>query len=111
MLPEFIVAEGMDLSRYMTEDIISPVIRKHLQRQGIPLKQQLNYLNPTMVRFLDTFDTYKIQSTEIQLKYVPVAIGASDAPLESMIGISLEGKSAKDMYVELVLPELNNHRK
>jgi hypothetical protein len=58
-----------------------------------------------MSLFLDTFDAYLINVNETKLKYVPVAVGAPDCPLEEMIGISPK-KSALDLYTDAVLPKL-----
>lgn len=109
-LPEVAISKSSSQVEPAVEDIISPEVRGYLRSNGIPEKNQLEAVNPTMVQFLDTFPTYQTVVNDTSLKYVPVAVGAPDCPLEEMVGISLKGMSAMEMYTELVLPKLSQQR-
>jgi hypothetical protein len=60
------------------KDIVSPDILLALIMRGIPRNQLLAAINPTMERFVNTFETYSIQAEQTVLKYVPVATGAPE---------------------------------
>ena len=109
-LPDQVLFTNAAEEKPTVDDILSPEVRRYLLNQGIPERHQLETVNPTMVRFLETFKTYQALENKTSLKYVPVAVGAPDCPLEDMVGISIEGMSAMDMYESLVTPELNKYR-
>lgn len=108
--PDFMVSEEGLVKAADIKDIVSPDILLALIMRGIPRNQLLAAINPTMERFVNTFETYSIQAEQTVLKYVPVATGAPECPLEEMFGISMEGRSAIEIYNDLVLPELNRIR-
>jgi len=109
-LPKYVLSEESKVIAPEVEDIISPEMRAYLKSNGVSKNKQLETVNPVMVKFLETFNTYHIKEEDTLLKYIPVAVGASDCPLEEMVGISLEGKSAFQIYKETVLPELLKNR-
>lgn len=109
-LPDQVLSTNPASAEPTVDDILSPEVRRHLLSHGVPERQQLEAVNPTMVHFLKAFNTYQILENQTSLKYVPVAVGAPDCPLEEMVGISMEGMSAMEMYENLVLPTLKKYR-
>lgn len=105
--PDHLLAEGASVGNAETRDIVSPKIIRALIRQGVQEEDFLSTINPTMEKFVNTFETYFIESENTTFKYVPVATTAPDCPLEEMFGISENGRSAIDIYNESVVPALN----
>ena len=109
-LPDVVLSTNATLAEPTVDDILSPEVRRYLLSHGVPESHHLEVVNPKMARFLETFNTYQILEDKTSLKYVPVAVGASDCRLEEMVGISVEGMSAMEMYETLVIPALNKIR-
>ena len=110
-LPDRVLATNAALAEPTVYDILSPVVRGYLLSHGVPESHQLEAVNPTMVRFLEAFNTYQILEHQTSLKICACGSRrAPDCPLEEMVGISIEGMSAMQMYEDLVLPTLNKNR-
>jgi len=105
-LPNFILSENAAVGVANVDDIISPIVRRVLSGSGISVDRHLNAVNPVLETFLATFDTYTVIDGNTNLKYVPIAIGASDCSLEEMIGVSPDGKSGMSIYRDAVVPNL-----
>jgi hypothetical protein len=104
--PEFIMSEALAADAAKVEDIISPEVRQHLQSQGLTSSNMIRRVNPVLDKVLTTFKSGTVMHNNTRFKYIPVALGAPDCPLENMNGISNEGMSAIKMYTDLVKPRL-----
>ncbi|MGY3895647.1 hypothetical protein [Aeromonas enterica] len=105
-LPDFIISEVLTPELAKVEDIISPEIRQILQAQGLHSGNMLSMINSTLDKVLVTFKSGSVELKNTKFKYVPVAFGAPDCALENMVGISIDGMSAIEMYMTLVKPKL-----
>lgn len=104
--PEFIMAEELSPDLAKVEDIISPEVRQMLQLQGLNSHNMISKINPVLEKVLETFKSGSLIEGNTKFKYIPVAFGAPDCPLEDMVGISTDGMSAIEMYTKLVKPRL-----
>ncbi|PKG86491.1 hypothetical protein CXF85_01955 [Colwellia sp. 75C3] len=105
-IPELIISEVLEADKAKVEDIISPEVRLYLQAQGLNSSNMISKVNPVLEKVLETFKTGNVKFNGTQFKYIPVAIGAPDCPLENMVGISVDGMSAIKMYTDIVKPKL-----
>ena len=106
IFPEFIMAEELSPDLAKVEDIISPEVRQMLQLQGLNSHNMISKINPVLEKVLETFKSGSLIEGNTKFKYIPVAFGAPDCPLEDMVGISTDGMSAIEMYTKLVKPRL-----
>ncbi|NQY07877.1 MAG: hypothetical protein HRT68_17195, partial [Flavobacteriaceae bacterium] len=104
--PEFIMSETLASDAAQMEDIISPEVRIYLQSQGLNSSNMISRVNPVLEKVLSTFKSGSVMHNNTRFKYIPVALGAPDCPLENMNGISNNGMSAIKMYIDLVKPQL-----
>ena len=104
--PELIMSEELTPDLAKVEDIISPEVRQILQSQGVNSSNMIPMVNPILEKVLATFKSGTVVNNNTRFKYIPVALGAPDCPLEGMVGISIDGMSAIKMYTTLVKPKL-----
>ena len=104
--PKYIITEVLTPELAKAEDIISPEIRQALQIQGLNSRNMISVINPTLNKVLATFKSGSIEIKNTTFKYIPVAFGAPDCALDNMVGISIGGMSAIDIYTKLVKPKL-----
>lgn len=105
-IPKLIISESLKTERAEVEDIVSPVVRRYFQSQGVNSKDILPMVNPALKKVLSTFKPVNIEFEKTIFKYITVAIAAPDCPLEEMVGISSEGMDAIEIYKDLVKPYL-----
>lgn len=109
-LPKLVVSEKYTPVNFSLEDIVSPTVRNYLFNRGIPKEKQLMEINPIMIDFINTFESLEVINNETKLKYIPVACGVADCEIEDMQGFSNDSKSANEIYINVVLPELVKYR-
>jgi hypothetical protein len=104
--PEFIMCEALIADSAKVEDIISPEALQMLQARGLNSSNMISIINPVLDKVLSTFKSGSVLRNNTRFKYIPVALGAPDCPLEDIVGISIEGMSAIKIYTKLVKTRL-----
>lgn len=105
-LPDKVLSDIPKIGRPTVVDIVSPEVREYCLRCGVPESDHLEFVAPELPRFLRTFETYEVAVNGLDLRYVPVAIGAPDCTLGEMAGFSESAMRPIDMYNNLVVPAL-----
>ena len=103
-LPAVVMQEAVARTKATPEDLLSPTTALVLRSQRI--KDPIRYVSPNFDVFTEVFSANLVKQGQLQLKYIPVAISAPDAPLEELGGINLRGRKALAIYRELVQPAL-----
>jgi hypothetical protein len=109
LLPFCVIASSLARGEVDVEDIVSVAVRLELTRKSVPYRNILAKVRPGLVEFLKYFPVgVHITSKGTQLKYIPVAIFAPNAPLEGLSMMDFAGKSPYGVYQELILPVLRD---
>src|SRR5262249_7101781 len=77
-------------------------------RQGVTPAQALEQYVPKFAQsFAPDFPAYLVQGPDgLLLKYVPIGIGGSDAPLKSIRSFMVQGRTAYEFYEQEIKPKL-----
>lgn len=98
-VPRLVLEKGGTDSTAEIEDIISPAATVQLQMQGVPRNRLFEYAATQMQEVQEYFSVKVVESNEgAKLKFCPVAIHASDEPLENMRNMSFKGKTPFKLY-------------
>lgn len=86
-------------------DVISPTILMDAERQGLK-GNKLKFVGANFINLSERFPARKIEKDNNLYKYVTVAIGASEDPLETITTLKLSNRIGIEIYNDLILPEL-----
>jgi hypothetical protein len=94
-LPDLVLAKNPAGTSGNPDDILCPSAIEMAARMGQDAKRALASMVPKYVKqFAGDFPAYLVKQENVKLKYVPVAIGASQEPLEQIRSYSVKGRSA-----------------
>jgi hypothetical protein len=98
-MPKLILAKGGTNSTAEIEDIISPTAISDMQRQGIPRTRLLESGVSQMEEVQRFFPVKIVESYKgVSFKFCPVAIHASEEPLEGFKNMDFKGKAPYKLY-------------
>lgn len=100
-LPDINLIESAPVTDVEIEDIISPSAIAELRLHGVPRSQYFKVVASQMRDVLKVFPAQLLeQANGCAMKYCPVAIHASDTPLEEMRNMDFGGKTPYQLYCE-----------
>ena len=106
-LPNINLIESASAASVEVEDIISPTAIAELQMQGVRHSQYFNVVASQMRDIQKVFPAQSVEhSSGSHMKYCPVAIHASDTPLEEMRNMTFNRKTPLQLYNERFLGKL-----
>lgn len=98
-VPKLILEKGGTDSTAEIEDIISPSVIAQLQMQGVPRNRFFEYAARQMGAVQRFFPVKVVESAQgTRFKFSPVAIHASEEPLEGMRNMDFKGKTPHKLY-------------
>ncbi|SHH88739.1 hypothetical protein SAMN02745135_02555 [Caloranaerobacter azorensis DSM 13643] len=106
-LPDYVIEDKINIGEITYQDIYSPECRRWLRNRGVRNSEMLKRCNPDVIEFSNVFKPNIIKYKGTELKYIPVACSASDAPLEKMKNLCINGMYPIDIYRKVILPNLN----
>ncbi len=108
LLPEAVFERYPTVTEGQPDDILCPGAIRWTASVGLTSKQALAHMLPKFVEsFAPDFSAYLVKTPDgLQLKYVPVGIGGSDAPLERIRSFSVKGRTALEFYESDIKPKL-----
>ncbi|WP_295578970.1 hypothetical protein [uncultured Lamprocystis sp.] len=107
LLPAMVVQPNLSLATFSVEDVVSDSIRLALWQRGTRDEDVLRTIAPHFLAFSRNF-VPRLHVTEngTRLKYVPVAIGGPDAPLEGISNMKFGTRTAHEVYMEIIAPRV-----
>jgi len=106
-LPPIICSDSKTQVLGTAVDIVAPEIRALLAMRGVAEKHVLRTISPQTLPFLRIFHGRLIKTSDITLKYVPVAVGAPDVSFEEMKSMYFDGKTGFEVYRDEITSKLN----
>ncbi|MCU1500627.1 MAG: hypothetical protein JWM47_4580 [Acidimicrobiales bacterium] len=107
LLPPTIFEKVVAPFRIKPTDVCSKALLRMLAaEQGIPNDNAIFTLEPHLREFFPLFPNNLVKRELMAFRYVPVAVSASDAPLEKIVNFPMNGRFAAQIYDELVKPVL-----
>lgn len=108
LLPETVLAKNPPTTTVEPEDILCPKAILLARQQGASPAQALALFVPKFVRFFAAdFPAYMVHCENgVRLKYVPIGIGGSDAPLSHIRSFVVQGRTAFEYYEQEIKPAL-----
>jgi hypothetical protein len=106
ILPPTIFEKSVTPFRVQPTDVCSKAVLKMTAEQGIPDDKAIFALEPHLRQFFPLFPCNMVKRERTAFRYVPVAVSASDAPLEKIVNFPMNGRFAAQIYEELVKPVL-----
>jgi hypothetical protein len=111
LMPEYVLDDIGSSASPTAEDVFSPEFRALASaRLGVPERSLTLEIEPRLTNFLERFPASHTTIGQVDLKYVPTAIGAPDAPFEEMNNWQVNGRLGIELYNELVSPALRLSR-
>ena len=99
MLPDFIFQKEVTWDNFNLEEVVAPHILQMLMYQfKNNAKAILKHLNPDWEIFTKFFKPMYFANNSIKFKYSPIGIAAPDLPLEEFTSLSLNGRTALEIY-------------
>lgn len=106
-LPNINLIESASTAGVEIEDIISPSAIAELRMHGVPRSRYFEAVASQMSDILKVFPAQSVETSNGSfMKYCPVAIHASDTPLEDMRNMEFGGKTPYQLYKEKFLGAL-----
>jgi len=100
-LPNMVLVESAPVAKVEVEDIISPSAVAELKYHRVPRNQYFNHVASQMNDMLKVFPAQLIsQENGCTMKYCPVAVHASDTPLEEMRNMDFGGDTPFQLYTK-----------
>ena len=108
LLPEKVLAKNPATTKGAPEDILCPGAIRFAGLNGMSPSQALARFVPKFVgSFAADFPAYMVSGPSgLQLKYVPVGVGGSDAPLKQIRSFMVKGRTAFEFYEQEIKPRL-----
>lgn len=104
-LPDMNLVEFPDLADVEIEDVITPEARDELAMSGVPRSLFFSTAAPGMRAVQDIFSAHTCTSPQgAVMKYCPVAVLASDSPLEIIRDFDRQGRTPYKTYQDKFLP-------
>jgi hypothetical protein len=98
-IPDMILEDSGINSKPEIEDIISPSAIAELQMHRVPRKNYFNAVAQEMLNIQKSFPVLKIRGNlDTKIKYCPVAIHASEEPLDGLNNMRFDGMSPLELY-------------
>tara|TARA_R110001592_G_scaffold82307_7_gene243783 strand:- start:14802 stop:15611 length:810 start_codon:yes stop_codon:yes gene_type:complete len=98
-IPDMILEDSGIDSNPEIEDIISPSAITELQMHKVPRKNYFNAVAQEMLTIQKTYPTLITKGKlDTKIKYCPVAIHASEEPLEGLKNMKFDGMYALELY-------------
>jgi hypothetical protein len=108
-LPDYIREEKTSKATLKPIDLINPaIIPNGLTIEQIFSKTVTN--DPIASAFMSDIQPFKIEQENCSISYFPIRANASDGELEELKAIDFSGKSALNVYKDIILPELSKIR-
>lgn len=111
LLPDLVMSEIATGAMVTIEDIFSPDFIAFARAKQVPARKMVQTFAPHLRQFSQDFPATEVPFGEIRLVYIPVAIGAPDLPFENMNGSYFNGRLGIELYNDLVVPALSDHRR
>jgi hypothetical protein len=101
-----VLSKSRDRCPVLVEDIISPSARAEMVSLGIPPAEHLGAA-PCIPAIFEVFPPILVAGIgETNLKYVPVALHASDGTFEAMRSMNFSGLTPWELYQSKLAPRL-----
>lgn len=110
-LPTTVLAMEVASASYDIEDIISPTRRFFMGRVlGMKGKALIDHAIPRLKSVSERFRPILVGTENSGIKYVQYAISAPDSPLTEMVSLNLNGRTAFEIYEQVIVPRLKEFR-
>lgn len=106
LLPPSIFEKSVTPFRLKPTDVCSKTLLRMAAEKGVPNEKAIFTLEPHLREFFPLFPCNLVKRERLVFRYVPVAVSASDAPLEKIVNYPMSGRFAAQIYDELVRPVL-----
>jgi hypothetical protein len=106
LFPQTILEKTVTPFDVKSEDVCSAVVLRYFASQGLPRKRALFTAAPHLREFFPLFPANLITQDPLVFRYVPVAVSASDAPLERIVNYPMSGRFGAQIYQETIKPAL-----
>lgn len=111
-IPEYIIEKPTVPATVKTEDIFSDEARHYYSKKYNGKSDELIRLElPHVEKAIGVFQPYLIDREFLEMKYITVAISASDGSLSEMKNLYLNGLSGYEIYCDIIKPALEVFRK
>ncbi len=111
LLPDMVLSDNATGAKVTIDDVFSPDIIAFARAKQVPKSKIARTYAPHWLQFSQDFPGTEVTIGEIRLVYIPVAIGAPDLPFEKMNGAHFNGRLGIEIYNDLVVPALSDHRR
>lgn len=101
-----ILAEEWVPATWKPEDIANVAVLNDLRTRGIAFNGFLERHYGAMLERMGVFPARAVSLTDAQLKYVIIAVGATDEPLKGITGYKPCGRTALEIFEKDVMPQL-----
>jgi hypothetical protein len=103
-LPPYVLSESVKTRSVTPEDIMNP------KMGAVLAARELRQLPASMGRYYKQFPPSVVNYGGLEMTYIPLNVGAPEAPLERITSISFSGKSGDQLYRSEILPRLRQLR-
>jgi hypothetical protein len=110
LLPKTIFEKAVTPFRLKPTDVCSKALLRMAAERGVPNDKAIFTLEPHLREFFQLFPCNLVKRERLAFRYVPVAVSASDAPLEKIVNYPMNGRFAAQIYEELVKPILSSQQ-
>lgn len=112
LLPPMVVTENLKRTELAIKDVISPEYLAWAKAQrGLSPQGVVQTDIPYLAKFERRFPPGRVTVGGLRLKYTPVGIGAPDTPFQEMNNWRVNGRLARELYVDIVQPKLRAFRR
>lgn len=112
LIPATVLAEDLDPADATVDDVFSPDFIAFAEHHDqVPKVLVPRFAAPHWRDFTRVFPAGQFTSNGLGLKYCPVGIGAPDSPFEQMDIWRVNGRLAREVYKEAVMPALEESRR
>ena len=106
LLPPTILTVQGERAKADATDICCPSAIEEALSRGVPRQEIIFDYRPDLRKFFSVFPSTLISVSELTLKYIPCAVGASNCPLDKITSLTLCEKPAGQLYREYIAPRL-----
>lgn len=112
LIPATVLVEDLDPADATIDDVFSPEFIAFAEHHDqVPKVLVPRFAAPRWRDFMRVFPAGQLTSNGLRLKYCPVGIGAPDSPFKQMDHWRVNGRLAREVYRELVMPALKESRR
>lgn len=104
-MPKYLIEEKTKETKIRPIDLINPKIVPRRMTMAEALKQIIEK-EKTIFTFMNDIQPFKVIGENCSISYFPIRGNASDGELEQLKAISFSGKSALEVYENIIRPKL-----